>query len=66
MGIIQYSTVLILKYDNLFFNKLYYVLLTLVIYDSNNIQSIDDLNFQIYKYTYFDLWLGNFSILLLN
>ena len=32
MGIIQYSTVLILNYDNLFFNKLYYVLLTLVIY----------------------------------
>ncbi len=47
MGIIQYSTVLILNYDNLFFNKLYYVLLTLVIYFPTQIifKSIDDLNF---------------------
>ena len=47
MGIIQYSTVLMLNYDNLFFNKLYYVLLTLVIYFPTQIifKTIDDLNF---------------------
>ena len=47
MGIIQYSTVLLLSYENLYFDKLYYIFLTLIIYFPTQIifKSIEDIKF---------------------